>query len=216
MRSNKTIALAIAQTLGANPDAFLMATAIGLDHVSVVARRFHPNPAVLRTCNAIANWKVQVGHELVSLLEDFPIAPLWFKAMVPRNKAHRPEVAALLAQDGLAVEVVADVAAQVWGKLAINAAINPLTALLTFFSLIGYAVIYTAWLKRATPQNIVIGGLFGAAPPLFGWTAVTGVVEPGGVLLVWTGFDVDLGGNQTPEAITMMRLCDAFIPAAAA
>ena len=52
---------------------------------------------------------------------------------------------------------------------------NPICALLTFASLIGYAVIYTAWLKHATPQNIVIGGLAGAAPPLLGWAAVTGM-----------------------------------------
>jgi heme o synthase len=51
--------------------------------------------------------------------------------------------------------------------------VNPLTALLTFASLIGYAVVYTVYLKRATPQNIVIGGVAGAAPPLLGWAAVT-------------------------------------------
>ncbi|MDR6990403.1 heme o synthase [Luteimonas sp. 3794] len=51
--------------------------------------------------------------------------------------------------------------------------VNVLTAALTFASLIGYAVIYTGWLKRATPQNIVIGGVAGAAPPLLGWAAVT-------------------------------------------
>ncbi|MEF3083301.1 heme o synthase [Luteimonas sp. SMYT11W] len=51
--------------------------------------------------------------------------------------------------------------------------VNVLTAALTFASLIGYAVIYTGWLKRATPQNIVIGGIAGAAPPLLGWAAVT-------------------------------------------
>ena len=51
--------------------------------------------------------------------------------------------------------------------------VNPLTALLTFAGLIGYAVVYTGWLKRATPQNIVIGGVAGAAPPLLGWAAVT-------------------------------------------
>jgi len=59
-----------------------------------------------------------------------------------------------------------------------------LTAILTFFSLIGYAIIYTAWLKRATSQNIVIGGAAGAAPPLLGWTAVTNSVDPGALLLV--------------------------------
>ena len=53
--------------------------------------------------------------------------------------------------------------------------VNPLTALLTFASLIGYAVVYTVYLKRATPQNIVIGGIAGAAPPLLGWAAVTGM-----------------------------------------
>lgn len=62
--------------------------------------------------------------------------------------------------------------------------INPLTAWLTFASLIGYAVVYTLFLKRATPQNIVIGGLAGAAPPLLGWTSVTGAVEPNSLLLV--------------------------------
>lgn len=61
--------------------------------------------------------------------------------------------------------------------------INVLTALLTFASLIGYAVIYTLYLKRATPQNIVIGGAAGAAPPVLGWTAVTGSLDPHSLLL---------------------------------
>ncbi|MCH8099146.1 MAG: protoheme IX farnesyltransferase [Proteobacteria bacterium] len=69
--------------------------------------------------------------------------------------------------------------------------VNPLTAVLTFFSLIGYAVVYTAWLKRATPQNIVIGGAAGAAPPILGWTAVTDEFTGGALMLflivfVWT------------------------------
>jgi len=55
------------------------------------------------------------------------------------------------------------------------ALVNTLTALLTFASLIGYAIVYTGFLKRATPQNIVIGGIAGAAPPLLGWAAVTGM-----------------------------------------
>ncbi len=55
------------------------------------------------------------------------------------------------------------------------ALVNPLTAALTFASLIGYAIVYTGFLKRATPQNIVIGGIAGAAPPLLGWAAVTGM-----------------------------------------
>jgi protoheme IX farnesyltransferase len=61
--------------------------------------------------------------------------------------------------------------------------VNPLTAVLTFFSLVGYAVIYTVWLKHATPQNIVIGGAAGAAPPLLGWAAVTGNVGPEALIL---------------------------------
>jgi protoheme IX farnesyltransferase len=69
--------------------------------------------------------------------------------------------------------------------------VNPLTAGLTFVSLIGYAVIYTVWLKRATSQNIVIGGAAGAAPPVLGWTAVTNSVDANALLLfliifVWT------------------------------
>lgn len=62
--------------------------------------------------------------------------------------------------------------------------VNALTAWLTFASLIGYAFIYTYFLKRATPQNIVIGGLAGAAPPLLGWTAVTNDIHGYGLLLV--------------------------------
>jgi protoheme IX farnesyltransferase len=69
--------------------------------------------------------------------------------------------------------------------------VNLLTAVLTFASLIGYAVIYTVWLKRATPQNIVIGGAAGAAPPVLGWAAVTNSIDPNALLLaliifVWT------------------------------
>ena len=61
--------------------------------------------------------------------------------------------------------------------------VNVLTAILTFASLIGYAVVYTMYLKYATPQNIVIGGAAGAAPPVLGWTAVTGHVDPHALLL---------------------------------
>ena len=69
--------------------------------------------------------------------------------------------------------------------------VNLLTAVLTFLSLIGYAVIYTVWLKRATSLNIVIGGAAGAAPPVLGWAAVTNSVDPNALLLfliifVWT------------------------------
>ncbi len=69
--------------------------------------------------------------------------------------------------------------------------VNPLTAVLTFASLIGYAVIYTVYLKRSTPQNIVVGGAAGAAPPVLGWTAVSGEIHADALLLflivfVWT------------------------------
>ena len=69
--------------------------------------------------------------------------------------------------------------------------VNLLTAVLTFLSLIGYAVVYTVWLKRATSQNIVIGGAAGAAPPVLGWAAVTNHIDPNALLLfliifVWT------------------------------
>ncbi len=69
--------------------------------------------------------------------------------------------------------------------------VNTLTAVLTFASPIGYAILYTVWLKRATPQNIVIGGAAGATPPVLGWTAVTGELHSDAILLfliifVWT------------------------------
>jgi protoheme IX farnesyltransferase len=69
--------------------------------------------------------------------------------------------------------------------------VNALTAFLTFLSLIGYAVIYTVYLKKMTPQNIVIGGAAGAAPPVLGWVSITGEVHPYALLLfliifVWT------------------------------
>ena len=77
------------------------------------------------------------------------------------------------------------------GMVLLVAFVNVLTAVLTFFSLIGYAVVYTMYLKRATPQNIVIGGAAGAMPPLLGWVAVTGEVTAGALLLflivfIWT------------------------------
>ena len=56
--------------------------------------------------------------------------------------------------------------------------------MLTIASLIGYAFVYTVYLKRATPQNIVIGGLAGAAPPLLGWAAISNTIDPFALLLV--------------------------------
>mgnify|MGYP001811868044 CR=1 FL=1 len=70
------------------------------------------------------------------------------------------------------------------GMLVLYFLVNPLTAWLNLASWVGYGLIYTLYLKRATPQNIVIGGLFGAAPPLFGWAAVSNSLEPGALLLV--------------------------------
>ena len=69
--------------------------------------------------------------------------------------------------------------------------VNPLTAVLTQFTLVGYAGVYTLFLKRATPQNIVIGGAAGAAPPVLGWAAVTGTIDPNALILfliifIWT------------------------------
>jgi protoheme IX farnesyltransferase len=70
------------------------------------------------------------------------------------------------------------------GFVSLALFVNMLTAWLTLASLVGYAFIYTSYLKRATPQNIVIGGLAGAAPPLLGWTAVTGDIHAYALLLV--------------------------------
>lgn len=79
----------------------------------------------------------------------------------------------------------------VLSMLILAVLVNPLTAVLTLASLVGYAIVYTVYLKHATPQNIVIGGVAGAAPPVLGWTAVTGTVDPHALLLaliifVWT------------------------------
>ena len=72
----------------------------------------------------------------------------------------------------------------VTGSLILYFFVNKLTMILTIASLIGYAFIYTVYLKRATPQNIVIGGLAGAAPPLLGWSSITNTVDPYALLLV--------------------------------
>ncbi|MBF2760212.1 MAG: protoheme IX farnesyltransferase [Ectothiorhodospiraceae bacterium AqS1] len=67
--------------------------------------------------------------------------------------------------------------------LALYILVNPLTAILTFASMVGYALIYSVFLKRATPQNIVIGGAAGAMPPVLGWVAISGSVEAHALLL---------------------------------
>ncbi len=98
---------------------------------------------------------------------------------LPRGQLETPQAVAFAALLG---------ATGIWLLLAFT---NLLCAILTFASMLGYAVIYTIFLKRATPQNIVIGGASGAAPPLLGWIAVTGQFEPGATILfaivfVWT------------------------------
>ena len=100
--------------------------------------------------------------------------------MRPLPKGRLSQTQALLFASALAV----------LGFALLLAAVNVLTAVLTLLSLLGYAVVYTLLLKRATPQNIVIGGLAGAMPPLLGWTAITGEIHSHGLLLViiftWT------------------------------
>lgn len=83
------------------------------------------------------------------------------------------------------------IALGVLAMLILTFLVNGLTAWLTFLSLIGYAVVYTMYLKHATPQNIVIGGAAGAAPPVLGWTAVTGTIDPNSlwlflIIFAWT------------------------------
>jgi protoheme IX farnesyltransferase len=65
----------------------------------------------------------------------------------------------------------------------LTVAVNPLSAVLSAAGFLGYVLVYTMWLKRTTPQNIVIGGAAGAVPPLVGWAAVTGRVDPAALYL---------------------------------
>jgi protoheme IX farnesyltransferase len=107
--------------------------------------------------------------------------------LMARTRARPLPTGALTERAALAFAAVLGVAAMT----VLAFLVNLLTAALTFCSLIGYAVIYTVWLKRATPQNIVIGGAAGAAPPVLGWAAVTNSVDPNALLLfliifVWT------------------------------
>ena len=90
---------------------------------------------------------------------------------LPQGELSRPQALAFAAVIGAL------------GMTLLVAFVNTLTAVLTLLSLVGYAVIYTLYLKRATPQNIVIGGAAGAAPPVLGWTAVTGSIDPHSLLL---------------------------------
>jgi len=108
-------------------------------------------------------------------------------AQMARTRARPLPTGALSERQALAFAALLGVSSM--GVLAFL--VNLLTAVLTFLSLIGYAVVYTVWLKRATPQNIVIGGAAGAAPPVLGWAAVTDSIDPNALLLaliifVWT------------------------------
>lgn len=98
-----------------------------------------------------------------------------------RRTRHRPIVQGKISTRA---SLIFAAALCVSGMVILDYFINTLTAGLTFLSLIGYAVFYTLYLKHATPQNIVIGGIAGAAPPLLGWTAVTGTITAQALLLV--------------------------------
>jgi protoheme IX farnesyltransferase len=91
---------------------------------------------------------------------------------IPQGRVDQKQAAVFAAAIGVA------------GMLILLIWVNALSAWLTLASFVGYAFIYTGYLKRATPQNIVIGGLSGAMPPLLGWSAVTGTIEPGALILV--------------------------------
>ena len=108
-------------------------------------------------------------------------------AQMARTRARPLPTGALTERQALAFAALLGVSSM--GVLAFL--VNLLTAVFTFLSLIGYAVVYTVWLKRATPQNIVIGGTAGAAPPVLGWAAVSDSIDPNALLLaliifVWT------------------------------
>ncbi|BAU47044.1 protoheme IX farnesyltransferase [Sulfurifustis variabilis] len=100
-------------------------------------------------------------------------------AVMNRTRARPLPTGQLTAREAFVFAVALGIASM--AILALG--VNTLTAVLTFFSIIGYSVIYTVWLKHTTPQNIVIGGAAGAAPPILGWTAITGQVHPDALLL---------------------------------
>jgi protoheme IX farnesyltransferase len=108
------------------------------------------------------------------------IADAEIDARMARTQARPMATGKVGLRQGLVFSAVTGVA----GMLVLYFMVNPLTAWLNLASWVGYGLVYTLYLKRATPQNIVIGGLFGAAPPLFGWAAVSNSIEPGALLLV--------------------------------
>jgi protoheme IX farnesyltransferase len=100
-------------------------------------------------------------------------------AVMARTRARPLPTGQLTVREALVFAVVLGVVSMA----ILVTGVNTLTAVLTFFSIIGYSVIYTVWLKHTTPQNIVIGGAAGAAPPILGWTAITGQIHPDALLL---------------------------------
>ena len=147
----------------------------------------------LLASSALPGWKILLWSTLGVALASGCAATInqvidrSIDAQMARTHA-RPLPAGLLTQQNALVfaAVLGGAAMLILGWL-----INVLTATLTFLSLIGYAVIYTAWLKRATPQNIVIGGAAGAAPPVLGWVSVTNSIDPNALVLfliifLWT------------------------------
>jgi protoheme IX farnesyltransferase len=136
-----------------------------------------PGPPPLRESVAgfIGIWLAAASAAAINHLIDQRIDRIMVRT------AHRPLATGALAPAQVLAFAVA------LGALSMTiliALVNPLTAALTFASMNGYAIVYTAWLKRATSQNIVIGGIAGAAPPLLGWAAVTNQVHPYALLLV--------------------------------
>ncbi|MCR4301535.1 MAG: heme o synthase [Sulfuricaulis sp.] len=115
------------------------------------------------------------------------ILDLHFDSGMTRTRLRPLPTGTLTTREALIFALILGVASMVILMLWVNT----LTAVLTFISLIGYSVIYTVYLKHATPQNIVIGGAAGAAPPVLGWTAITGEVTADALLLfliifLWT------------------------------
>jgi len=111
----------------------------------------------------------------------------WADARMKRTRA-RPLPAGSI---GVAESLTWAAVLGIVSMAVLHGLVNPLAAWLTLATMVGYAVIYTVYLKRATPQNIVIGGAAGAAPPVLGWTAITGELHPDALLLflivfVWT------------------------------
>ncbi len=116
---------------------------------------------------------------------------MWFDAdidaVMARTKGRPIPMRRIRPEEALGFGVILSV----FAVASMGVLVNWLAAELLAFTIVFYAVVYTMWLKRRTPQNIVIGGAAGAAPPLLGWTAVTGQVDPGALLLfliiyIWT------------------------------